>query len=559
MQSRQEYDADWPSLPSASAPTSIPEGVPPGGSRKTPRGPEPEPEPEPDTLLTEVARLRAERDALIAAAAHAATASAATVGPSAYVLGQRLPGDLEEGLCVEFKDTERHRFSANINKYVLKTVAGFLNSRQGGVLYFGVDDRSGRVTGVPFPAGDEGRSAWDKWALAAGTALRRCRECGGGKNEDFRVFASRSIAPSQYEMVRSPVTCEGSDPETYVVRAHDGKTAGPPPVGQELYVVEIRVQKAADWDRALVGDCTTWLIKQRHRSAAGESCEYVRWVRLDKQTVVESTLSLSAACALCSVPEPKATRRSAGSGREVLAIGEHVEARYTEDSTRWKLAVVVGKQLETDSFVLHFDGYADETTGVPRSRIRPVAAAARAASGEAKSRVVGAADRASEAGSLALKAARVCAQCCEAKARSEYSLNQWTKKDAGFSRCVVCCSKEQDRRVAHHGFERGVAGGSAGAGAASEQKRACATCSETKQKSEYSNNQWRKASGARCTECVGTASVAERQCAACGSSKGRSAFSTSQWRKGSGFSRCDACVGGVLRPTKRATSGHQER
>ena len=78
--------------------------------------------------------------------------------------------------------------------------------------------------GVPFPAGDAGRSQWDKWALAAGTALRRCHECGGGKNEDFSVFASRSIAPSQYEMVRIPVTCEGSKPEEYVVRSHDGKT-----------------------------------------------------------------------------------------------------------------------------------------------------------------------------------------------------------------------------------------------------------------------------------------------------------------------------------------------
>ena len=28
-------------------------------------------------------------------------------------------------------------------------------------------------------------------------------ECGGGKNEAFRVFASRSIAPSQYELVRA--------------------------------------------------------------------------------------------------------------------------------------------------------------------------------------------------------------------------------------------------------------------------------------------------------------------------------------------------------------------
>eukprot|EP01046_Picozoa_sp_COSAG06_P089280 COSAG06_NODE_35666_length_457_cov_0.779330_2_plen_78_part_01 len=72
--------------------------------------------------------------------------------------------------------------------------------------------------GVPFPAGDAGRSQWDKWALAAGTALRRCHECGGGKSEDFSVFASRSIAPSQYEMVRIPVTCEGSKPEEKVVR-----------------------------------------------------------------------------------------------------------------------------------------------------------------------------------------------------------------------------------------------------------------------------------------------------------------------------------------------------
>jgi hypothetical protein len=64
------------------------------------------------------------------------------------VLGQRLPGNLEEGVCVEFKDTERHRFFANINKYVLKNVTGMLNSRQGGVLYFGVDDASGRVTGA---------------------------------------------------------------------------------------------------------------------------------------------------------------------------------------------------------------------------------------------------------------------------------------------------------------------------------------------------------------------------------------------------------------------------
>jgi hypothetical protein len=54
-------------------------------------------------------------------------------------------------------------------------------------------------------------------------------------------------------------------------------------------------------------------------------------------------------------------------------------------------------------------------------------------------------------------------------------------------------------------------------------------------------------------------SVASRQCAACGNPQSRPAFSPSQWRKGSGLSRCDACVGKVLRPTKRATSGHQER
>ena len=150
MQSQHEYNFDWPSLPSASS-ASIHEGIPPNGSRREPgrRGvrletapepetelrpePETEPQPEPDTelqqqpaeLVSELARLRAERDALMAAAARAAMASAMGQS-SAYILGQRLPGDLEEGLCVEFKDTERHRFSANINKYVLKTVTGFL-------------------------------------------------------------------------------------------------------------------------------------------------------------------------------------------------------------------------------------------------------------------------------------------------------------------------------------------------------------------------------------------------------------------------------------------------
>jgi hypothetical protein len=258
------------------------------------------------------------------------------------------------------------------------------------------------------------------------------------------------------------------------------------------------------------------------------------------------------------VPEPK-TRQPAGSSRKVLSIGEHVEARYTEDSTRWKLAVVVAKQPETDSFVLQFDGYADETAGVPRSRIRSVAATSRAASGEAKSRAVSAADSACETGSLALKGARVCAQCCEAKPRAGYSLNQWTKKDAGFSRCGACCAKEQDRRLTRSGVERGDGGSSGGDSATPGPKRACATCAETKQKSEYSNNQWRKASGARCTACVATVSAGGRQCAACGNAKGRIAFSTSQWRKGSGLSRCEACVSGVLRPTKRVTAGHQER
>lgn len=436
---------------------------------------------------------------------------------------------------------------------------GGSNSRQGGVLYFGVDDRTGRVTGVPFPSGDSGRSAWDKWALAAGTALRRCHECGGGKNEDFRVFASRSIAPSQYEMVRIPVRCEGSDPETYVVRAHDGKTAGPPPMGQELYVVEVRVQRAADWDRALVGDCTTWLVKQRHRSAAGEHCDYVRWVRLDKQTVAESTLSLSGACALCSVPEPKPRQSTGSPSRKILSIGEQVEARFTQDSTRWKLAVVVAKQPETDSFVLQFDGYSDETAGVPRSRIRPIVATRQAAA--ATTQVAGAI--AATASGDSSDGARVCAQCCVAKPRTGYSFNQWTKKDAGFSRCVMCCAKEQARRVSHSSTGRSDSGGGGtavtGDGVSSEVARVCAACTERKQQCEFSSNQWKKGDTARCTACVASVSVASRQCAACGNPQSRPAFSPSQWRKGSGLSRCDACVGKVLRPTKRATSGHQER
>ena len=119
-----------------------------------------------------------------AAAARAASQSTAPALPASYVLGQRLPGDIEEGLRVEFKDTHRHRFHVNIGAYVLKNVTGFLNSRQGGTLYFGIDDASGRVCGVPFPAGDEGREFWDKWSLSAGTALRRCRECGGGRSEE---------------------------------------------------------------------------------------------------------------------------------------------------------------------------------------------------------------------------------------------------------------------------------------------------------------------------------------------------------------------------------------
>ena len=424
-------------------------------------------------------------------------------------------------------------------------------------MYFGVDDRTGRVTGVSFPSGDSGRSAWNKWALAAGTALRRCHECGGGKNEDFRVFASRSIAPSQYEMVRIPVKCEGSEPQTYVVRANDGKAAGPPPIGHELYVVEVRVQSAANWDRALVGDCTTWLVKQQHRPAAGEHCDYVRWVRLDKQTVAESTLSLSSACALCSVPEPKPRQSAGSSSRKLLSIGEQVEACFAQDSTPWKPAAVAAKQPETDNFVLPFDGYTDETAGVPRLRIRPIVSARQAATTVQVAGVIsGSASEDSSNG------ARVCAQCCEAKPRTGYSFNQWTKKDAGFSRCVICCAKEQARGLRHSSAEQSDNGGSTAftrGSVPSELARACATCAGTKQECEFSRNQWGKGDTARCKACVASVGVASRQCAACGNARSRPAFSPSQWRKGSGISRCDACVGGVLRPTKRATSGQQER
>ena len=515
--------AAWPALPTAPPP----EAVPPArgaAAAATALDPEPEPEPQPgddaalaysssagrpETAAETVQRLRAERDALVAAALGAAARSAAPARPASYVLGQRLPGDIEESLRAEFKDTHRHRFHANIGAYVLKNVTGFLNSRQGGTLYFGIDDASGRVCGVPFPAGDEGREFWDKWSLAAGTALRRCGECGGGRNEQFSVFASRSIAPTQYAMVRVPITCEGADPDTFVVREQDGKTAGPPPAGVELFVVEIRVQAAVEWDRALVADCTTWLVKQRHRSAAGERCEFIRWQRMDKQTVMEGQpLAVEEACALCEVPLPR--QRVAGSSRAVLEIGQVVEAKYTEDSTKWKRATVVAKQPETDCFVLQFEGYDDEVDGVPRGRIRPLQAPTGVGGGRGR----GGADRGGGVASIGRGGwgrgsaggggggGRECAGCSTAKPRAAYSLNQWTKKEEGFSRCIECCTREQQQKVLAQGGAVATTGGVA---------RACAACTQSKPKSSFSPNQWSKGGAGRCKDCVAAAqSPAER-------------------------------------------------
>ena len=431
--------------------------------------------------------------------------------------------------------------------------------------------------GVPFPAGDAGRSQWDKWALAAGTALRRCHECGGGKNEDFSVFASRSIAPSQYEMVRIPVTCEGSKPEEYVVRSHDGKTAGPARAGMELFVVEIRVQAAADWDRALVGPCTMWLIKRRHRSAAGEHCEYLRYMRMDKQTVVEATLSLEEACALCAVSIRTHTAKPARRTRTILEIGDTVHARFTEDSTRWKPARVVAKQPETDSFVLHFDGYADEVAGVPRARIRPTAntgVGSRCVTTDGRTGARGGVgldlEPKSTAGTVVTRSdaatttrqhshgvpgprGRLCAGCSETKYRADYSTNQWTRKEEGFSRCKVCCTKEQERRLKHTVISNDGPGGSM----SMAPQRTCSTCvpPTEKPKGDFSGNQWSKGAQARCKECL--AVINGRVCTMCVTQKGRSSYSLSQWRKGVGFSRCEACVGEALRPPKKVTAHHQ--
>ena len=176
-------------------------------------------------------------------------------------LGQPIPGATDgESDTVEFKDTHsssQQEFLKNIDEHVLKVVTGFLNCQQGGTLFFGVDDATRKVVGVPFPQGDAGTRAWDRWQQAASHALRCCPEAGHGANAGnttFKIFASRDVlGPSMVKIARVPVV--PGNPAEYV--------AGRGPIeGHDLFVVTVTAEPAVRWPAALVGDCTTWLVKE---------------------------------------------------------------------------------------------------------------------------------------------------------------------------------------------------------------------------------------------------------------------------------------------------------
>ena len=422
------------------------EGIPPAEA-------EPEPEGEPlgrdgsvpgtETAEETIARLRAERDALRQPAAaaeagdppsgEAASPEAAWVSqlrpllPPQLTLGEIIPGIDDESDTVEFKDTYHSSQNSfrrdNIKEYVLKNVAGFLNSRQGGTLLFGVHD-SGKVTGVPFPqATPQDSDPWDLWKRAVSTALGCCGECGGSPENRHKMFASHEIAPSMYKLRRVEVTDMG-DPANYAVRTQ-GPLAGQPagPVdGQDLYVVALTVQPAPFWDSRLVGDCTTWLVKEDQQG--GGAGTYMLYARLESQTKPRGPKggrALPQAYEICGLPQPTYT------------IGQTVEAKYTEASTNWKTAKVTSLQrpLGSESYTLNFEGYPNHPV-VPSSRIR---ASGGGGGGGGKGNPT-----------------RKCDTCGKIKHRYPvgkfFTKNQWEKQDRGEgnSRCVPCVAKAQEKK-----------------------------------------------------------------------------------------------------------------
>eukprot|EP01047_Picozoa_sp_COSAG01_P128946 COSAG01_NODE_58348_length_306_cov_1.536232_1_plen_102_part_11 len=77
--------------------------------------------------------------------------------------------------------------------------------------------------------------------------------------------------------------------------------------------------------------------------------------------------SAAAAAAASAGPQVRQPQSVLG-----FAIGQIVEAKYSEDSLNWKRAKVVALQPETDCLSLHFKGYRDHVEGVPRSRVRSI-------------------------------------------------------------------------------------------------------------------------------------------------------------------------------------------
>ena len=102
---------------------------------------------------------------------------------------------------------------------------------------------------MPFPQGDAGTRAWDRWQQAASHALRCCPEAGHGANAGnttFKIFASRDVlGPSMVKIARVPVV--PGNPAEYV--------AGRGPIeGHDLFVVTVTaVALRPAWSEVLAG------------------------------------------------------------------------------------------------------------------------------------------------------------------------------------------------------------------------------------------------------------------------------------------------------------------
>jgi hypothetical protein len=230
------------------------------------------------------------------------TETAGQDSATTYVLGSTITDErgnlLEEGLRVEFKDiyarddtgartVDNDRFLKAIRgdlsrrnprgshalerpSTLVKTVTAFLNSGEGGSLFFGVAD-NGEVVGVPFAHGEAGRDARDKWTMEMSAALQFCEEAGGN-NPTAMVFGVEPIDPGS--QVEGPIW-------TRVCPAGGEATSD-----IDFYVVEVRVMPRAQWKTPK--DCAAWLVKEGTASRGGH-VEYVYYQRRPGETKKEAT------------------------------------------------------------------------------------------------------------------------------------------------------------------------------------------------------------------------------------------------------------------------------